>query len=75
MDHDAFDARLTGSVLQPFVSDYCAHLRRGRYSQTWFIRFVEHQIGDRRIAAPHPKVAEGGSSRTGPRIVSQTGTG
>jgi hypothetical protein len=45
MDHDAFDARLAGSVLQPFISDYCAHLRRGRYAASTgpvYLRCVAH---------------------------------
>jgi integrase len=45
MDHDAFDARLTGSVLQPFISDYCTHLRRGRYAASTarvYLRCVAH---------------------------------
>jgi integrase len=45
MDHDAFDARLAGSVLQPFISDYCAYLRRGRYATSTtrvYLRCVAH---------------------------------
>jgi integrase len=45
MDHDAFDARLAGGVLQPFITDYCAHLRRGRYAASTarvYLRSVAH---------------------------------
>lgn len=45
MDHDAFAAQLTGSVLQPFVSDYGARLREGRYAASTirvYLRCVAH---------------------------------
>ena len=45
MDDDAFDARLAGSVLQPFIIADCAYSRRGRYAASTvrvYVRCVAH---------------------------------
>jgi len=45
MDHDAFGANLAGCVLRPFISDYYAYLRRGRYAASTtrvYLRCVAH---------------------------------
>jgi RNA-directed DNA polymerase len=66
--HDALDALVVGisSRKVNYILDADIQSFFDAVSQTWLIRFVEHQIGDRRIVRLIRKWLKAGVRRTGP---------